>query len=1014
MASTGSPNTTQAKIEGILATNPGYDFSTTVPQMPVPQEAVSEYRVNTSGALVDGGVGSGGQVNVFIKSGTNTFHGAAFDFIRNTAFDANDFFNNKTGTPKPLLHRNQFGFALGGPIIRNRTFFFVTSEWQRQKQGSVENRYVYTPTLRSGLFRYYTKGANSGALVDASGNPTVPASDIGSINLLTVDPTRLGFDTVYLPKLLAVMPAPNNYDIGDGLNLAGYRYNSPIPDNYYQFIFKLDHELTSRNHLSFTYGQGQEDTPFPQLISGLYSESFRDIRQGGSLRLTSVITPHITNELSIGANNRSPTRKILIQDQLTPKGNIQWAGISVGTFIAGGTNGNPYSNRGDQINPTVNKGFSDNATWIHGNQTLSFGGELWLETMNRKSGVQYPILSTTNASNPANIPALPGLNSSDRTRAAQLTNDLTGSIGTITQTFYLNSLSGFVPFEQNYEPLRKHEYSWFVQDIWKIRPNLSLNLGVRQDILPPVYMANGVYLYPVGGYQGALGVQGATGQPTQWGIAPNDGKDIFHTDKTSFSPAVGFVWDPFGTGKTAIRASYRIAHDRFPIAAGDFSGSNYGNSTTVSALPFTRFSDPALYGSILPFPTPQAFAPLGNIRTGTAYVVDPNIRNPYVHLWSFGIQREVLKNWVVSATYDGNHAVGEWRGQDLNQVEMRSNGFLDAFRIAQANLSQHGSPVMGQNLGSLQSLFSQVPSSQYNLITQGQAAALANFLDTTTLKTGEKGGLLTLSGLPDTFFRLNPQVASVYAVGNFTHSTWDGLKIRVMHPLDRGLYFDFNYTFSKGFTDSVPNQLYTLSPYRDNANPGLDKALLPYDSTHVFQVNGIWELPVGRGKALANNMPGWMDSVVGGWQLNGLFSFSTGFPLALTTGRYNLSQDTASTPNFSGGFTNLGQVHKGGSQVTFLTPQQASAFTNPGAGEAGGLPLYQFHGPGFSSLDMSLFKKFVLPWHESSLQVRAEFFNVLNHASFQSPSTNINSGSFGVLSADYAARVGQLALKVTF
>ena len=169
---------------------------------------------------------------------TEDCRGALFEFNRNTAYNANDFFNNRSGNKRPVLLRNQFGFAFGGPIIRNRTFFFATLEWQRQTQASVENRVVYTPSLRAGNFRYYTKGANSGALVDRGGNLVVPAGDIASVNLLTVDPSRQGLDTVYLPKLLAQMPAPNNYDLGDGLNTGGYRYNSPVPDNYYQLLVR--------------------------------------------------------------------------------------------------------------------------------------------------------------------------------------------------------------------------------------------------------------------------------------------------------------------------------------------------------------------------------------------------------------------------------------------------------------------------------------------------------------------------------------------------------------------------------------------------------------------------------------------------------------------------------------------------------------------------------------------------------------------------------------------------------
>jgi hypothetical protein len=181
-------------------------------------------------------------------------------------------------------------------------------------------------------------------------------------------------------------------------------------------------------------------------------------------------------------------------------------------------------------------------------------------------------------------------------------------------------------------------------------------------------------------------------------------------------------------------------------------------------------------------------------------------------------------------------------------------------------------------------------------------------------------------------------------------------------------------------------------------------------------MNGIWEIPVGHGRTYLSNAGAIIDSVLGGWQLNGIFNFSSGRPMLITTNRFNLNQTVASNPNFSGGFNNLGTVYKGPTQVTFATPTEVAAFTNPGAGSPGTLADYAFHGPGFSTVDMSLFKNFPLFKERTKLQFRAEFFNLLNPASFQSPpstSLNIDSGSFGVLTSAHPARVGQFALKLT-
>lgn len=1017
-------NTNVVKVEGILASVTGYDFSAAHPAVPVPQEAVGEYRVSTVTDLADAGRGSGSQVKVLIKSGTNQLHGSVFEFNRNTDYNANDFFSNMNGLPRTVLLRNQFGFALGGPIKKNKTFFFATAEWQRQVSDSIQNVVVYTPTLRTGIFRYLIGGTNSTSIVNSQGVPTVPASQIGTINLATVDPTRLGLDTVYLPKLLQLLPLPNNYALGDGLNTGGYTYNSSNPDNYYQVVIKVDHELNRSNHLAVTVSQGDEDMPVAKDVVGISQEDFREARRGFSVRLVSILTPHLTNELSVGANARDALRPITNNvnfpgvfgpGQQTLAGNIEYAGLGTVPF---GTNGNLDDVRSPQVNPTVNKGFQDEVTWVKGNHTIYTGGELWMETLNGINGTQqYPVLSTINSGDPANIPALQGLSSTDRAFAAQLTNDLTGTIGTITQSFYLNNKTGFVPYQQNYAPLRRTEGSLFVQDIWKVLPTLSVNLGMRWEYVPPSTMANGIFVYPIGGEAGALGVQGPTGQPTQWGFAPNNGGSIFHTQWNNFAPTVGLAWDPFGDGKTAIRASYRIAYDRYALVNSNFSVNNYGQSTTITLTPQNeRFSSPNLYSGVLPMPTPAIFGSLPDIRQGNAYVADANLYNPYVHLWNFTIERQVARVWKFDASYVANHAVGMWRGLNLNQDNITTNGFLSTFEIAQANLAANGSPTVGQSLGNLQSLFKLVPSSQYNLITQGQAAALADYLDTTTAQTGTRGGLVALAGLPATFFRYNPQVQNLYIVGNRSHSTYDGLQLAGSRRLDHGLYFQANYTFSKALSDQLPGQAYT-NDYRDINNPHLDKTLSPYDATHVVLINGIWEIPVGRGRTFLPNSGAFVDTVLGGWQLNGIFSFSTGRPLLITTNRYNLNQTVTSNPNFNGAFRDLSTVNFEGNQVTFITPQQTAAFTNPGPGSPGTLADYFFHGPGYSSLDMSLFKTFPLFKERVHLQFRAEYFNILNHPSFQPPpatSLNIDSGSFGVLTSDYPLRIGQFALKLTF
>jgi hypothetical protein len=825
-----------------------------------------------------------------------------------------------------------------------------------------------------------------------------------------------------------VIPLPNNYRLGDGFNLGGYQYTSSIPTPMDQFIAKIDHNLSAKNQLSFSFGRAMTGYPGNMLFSGYPEYNYEQNRRFIAVGWVASLSPTLTNEFRAGATRFTSDWYMPNPATLDPKGNFQMT--SLGTGRGGQPNGNPLAVFLPQFTPTDAFTWSDNIAWVFKNHTFKFGTEVAHSTSNYKyGGDEYiPTIYPTNSYNPANVPSLTGLNSSDRSRAQQMVNDLTGTIGYINQTYNANTVDQYLPYDTRHRLTNQRQYGFFAQDTWKFAPNLTVNLGVRWDVLPAGYMKNGIFSYPVDGVLSVYGISGPRGR-TDFGPAPDRGKGTMDTDWNNLGPNVGFTWDPFKDGRMSVSANYRIAYDRVMIAVTNrLDDTNQGLSTNLTATPFVRFSDPNLYQevggkpAILPLPNPgKPFAPLPFERYGRAYAFNEGTSTPYTQNWSLRIQRELFKDWYIQASYVGNIGVGAWRAININQIEIRSNGFLTGFLAAQRNLAANKNPNIGEDIGVLKQLFAPlggIPSSQNTGISQGQAATLADFADTTSLGTGKRGGLVTAAGLPITFFRANPQLQNANVGDNLSNSTWHGMMLEVGKRFSGGTFLQFNYTLGKGLTDYTGGQS-MYDDFRDNLNRRLDKRLQTFDSTHVIQATGIWEMPFGRNKRWLNSAPTWQDLLLGGWQLNGIFALATSRPFTIDTGRYNLTLNDTSTADYSGKDFNIASKVVKGDYIYAITPEEKALFTFPAAGSPGGTPQYAFRGPLYTNIDTSLFKNFRARFlgEQGQIQFRAEAFNLLNHPSFNTPpSSNLSiaSGTFGQITSARAERILQFALKINF
>ncbi len=1032
-------NANNLRIEGVWGSDASYDSSPTSTYMALPLEAVGEYRATTNSADLSAGRGSGAQVSVALKSGTNQFHGSAFWFNRNEVYNANEWFSNQKGQKRAVFQRHQFGYSIGGPVIKDRTFFFHTLEWNRTKQDSTPTRLVYTKEAKQGIFRYNNKDRNRTDQVDPlTGVPLIPAEDISTIDLLTIDPTRTGWDpSGRVQKVLSILPDPNAFDEGDGFNTAGFRFNSTDPRLQWIFLAKIDHKLTDRHQLKFTIGYDHDDNmgdyKFPEAIYPYRRTTSLTNKRSGTFGWTASLSPTLINEFTMGGYDRFNHFKMGNPGSKDPNGIFILYGLGSGRD-AGGNLIDEYQ---DQRNPIVALNANNTTTWIKDTHTFKWGFEVARSSkFNWFGGDNYiPLVRTSLADNPATVPKLPGLNTNDRSLAQQLVQDMTGSVGWVQQQFHVNYPieRGFVPFDTRYRRLVQPEYGAFFQDTWKFRPNLTLNYGVRWDYLTPAYAIDGVYTYPKEGPSSVLGMSSNQFMPAyepagyyQAAPGPDKGKGVVKSDWNNFSPAVGFIWDPTGGGKMSISANYRLGFDRHMISTySRLEDQNQGLSITrtISPLAGTRFSNVSTPGSpnqILPIAPPtELFFILPNTREGLGYAVNHDAVTPYTQSWSLRIQREFGRDWTFEISYVGNIGVGEWRAIAHNELKIRENGFLDGFLAAQRNLAANGNPNKGEDIGVLAQVFGPlggIPSSQNTRIRQGQVARVADYADTLTYND-RRGGLLEAAGLPENFFRGNPQVDEAHIMDNLSNSTYHGMKIQVSRRFSDGVYLQANYSLGKGLSDYVGGQgMY--NEFRDNRNRRLDKRLQDYDQTHVININGIFDLPIGSGRRFGSDWHPVLDAFLGGWQINGIFQFATDRPFTIDSGYYNLTTEDYSTGYYSGPDGNItSKVIKTGTGVIGLTDDEKGYFSTPEAGTAGMLSQYFFRGPSYSNIDASIFKNFRVPWlgEQGRIQFRAEFFNLLNHPTFNNPSSTFTSGSFGnITSTNGSERIGQFALKLYF
>ncbi len=918
-------------IDGIQARDNFTDaLARSITSQTVTVDRVEEFRIITSPADAELGRGSG-QIQAISRGGTNQFHGSLFEEHRDTALTANTWFNNERGidpttgqqlSPRPFLVRNQYGGRVGGPIIRNRTFFHFHYEGSRQVSRNSVNSVVYTPTAREGIYRFFPGVRNGNALattptVNLQGAPIQPAGAtdvLQSVSLYNRDPNRPGFDpSGIIAKEIGYMPLPNNYLVGDGLNTAGYTFQLKSPVNFYQWDTKIDHQFTANQRLSFSYSRQSyysDNVAAPQNYPGIPGATTQNYTDLYSLSFVSVLRSNLLNEFRAGVFRPSNAVDSPYQNtSVLPQVNGQPFLVHF-TTVTDPITFNIYGQTDSTYTITPVYQYTDTMTWQKGRHSIKGGFEVRFTSYGGFDlYAAMPRVALGASSVPvANIGTIPGIGT-NQAAAQQILAELSGSVADAFQTE--NASGGknpqYIPGLSRYRHLRSPEMTGFFKDDFKVARNLTLNLGGRYEYYAPPVETNGLALSLVGGGDSIFGISGnslaAEFQPglmqgslsVPLPIGPhtaNPNTTWYKPNKLNFAPAIGLSWSPsgdnpvWGHGRTVIRAGYSIDYERDPFYLALSTVLGPGYSSTPVFIPSGLQTVGAVQLPLAPSSAPLQPVPLTD-RSTVEYAYDPNLKSPYYQNWNFSIQRAVGKDATFEARYVGTKGTDLVRSVNINEVNVFENGILSAFKTTQAGGS---SPLLNQifmGIGGVNG--TTMTGSDYvrsfgttaAFLANNDVGSFANFLNTSTI-AGQPGSLLRRAGLPENFIMVNPQFGTqTFLISNFGSSDYHALQLNYTKRYTAGWIFQANYTLSKALGDEEGDEAADRTDIRTLRNRSLDKRVLYFSHTHVVHINGIWELPVGPGKWIGRGTQGVVGKLIGGWQTGAIATLQSGTPTSL-------------------------------------------------------------------------------------------------------------------------------------
>ena len=1129
----------------------------------VPLDSIDEFRVTTANSDADSGRSSGGQIALVTKSGTNGFHGGAYEYYRPT-FAGNDWFIKasqiSSGLPNrpPFLLRNTYGAFLGGPIKKDRLFFFLSFEGMRKREDQSVIRTVPSDDLRNGYINYPC---------DAT-DPNCPASGVERLTptqLANLDPNcaSIGSCTYTSGAHVGSFPGPNPYvmdvfqqyphgnssSAGDGYNTVGYTFAASAPENLNMYVAKLDYNLTANgSQRLFVRGvqDGDHNSAGPAQFPGQPSSTLEVVTSKG-------ITSGLTSTFSNGWINNF--RFGYIRQAYEDRGLQDQHFVHFRFF----DDINAFSKTQARHVPVLN--FVDDVVKQHGKHALQFGVNLrkvdnvgesnytsfFTASTNPDWLVNAGIANQGGSLDPANpqgvAMGLPAVSSDFQSTYDVGATALAGLISEVDSNYNLNkdlsSLAEGALINRHY---RAWEWEWYAQDAWRVRPNLTVTYGLRYSILEPPYETTGTQVQPTTSShdwftaRGKAAEQGQTyfpqtgtdgsGNPIYdhnlqfaLGGQANHAKPYWNWDYRNLAPRLAIAYSPSGDsgfahklwggpGKSSIRAGYGLYFDHFGEGisstfdregafgltssisnpAGVQTVDGAARFTGLNNIPSTSYTTTT---SCPVAPCPLTYpAPSGSFPVVFPYAfeigfgLDDKLKTPYSHVLSFSFTRDLGHGFVLETSFVGRYAHRLLEEIDLAQPanlrDPASNTTYYQAATALAKQYRAGVPIQNvapipfwenyyplassANGGALWGPIQQTPTScitgdsslssftatqavydMFACYSTNETSALAN-LDVPNYSgyTAPNGqpcfpACATINGQNTGYAFWSPQYSSLDSWSSIGNSSFNSGQFSLRHH-SGGLTFDVNYTYSKSIDlgsnaerISVFEGLGFSSQITNAWMPNQLRGPSDFDTTHAINTNWVYELPVGKGKRFGSGMGKLADGFIGGWQVSGLWRWSTGYPFSVypfyswptnwdlesnsilvgpkpKTGQFIVAQAGGGTgPNV---FQNPGTTNSSDPNAA------VNQFRDAYPGESG--QRNELRGPGSFNIDMGLSKAWNIT-EQQNLKLTWEVFNVTNSVRFDAGNIqNVNNytdspSSFGnFINTLFKPRVMQLGARYTF